>query len=355
MATIMDFCRLAQPIHVPFLRECEKQFMTEFDYRLEAENLKLVSSNLNRSKYRNRIVVPMPFEKYCRKKILVMDYIKGDTLYNAVLKQLNRLATEAGMTVEEFQDQAREEAANASSPFAEGQNRWGSKNQIYMYQIFVRCGDYVSNFVKVLNNYTIGAVFGMKMDYKWSELPINVPAILEDLWLVHGHELFVDGAFNGDPHPGNILLLENGSLGLIDYGQVKKLDSSMRLKIANMIIALEKGNKEEVARVMSEEHGLKTKNMDPYVLYKLAEISWNRDDKEVTEGKNIQLYLEYLGKRDPVIENNDELIMASRMCVMLRAMSIALKCPIEPAKIWLPIAKDYVKQYGDTKVRITNL
>ena len=32
-----------------------------------------------------------------------MDYI-GDTLYNAVLKQLNRLATEAGMTVEKFQD-----------------------------------------------------------------------------------------------------------------------------------------------------------------------------------------------------------------------------------------------------------
>ena len=81
MATIMDFCRLAQPIHVPFLRECEKQFMTEFDYRLEAENLKLVSSNLNRSKYRNRIVVPMPFEKYCRnilfyKKLMKPSYLE---------------------------------------------------------------------------------------------------------------------------------------------------------------------------------------------------------------------------------------------------------------------------------------
>lgn len=37
---------------------------------------------------------------------------------------------------------------------------------------------------------------------------------------VHGHQIFVDGAFNGDPHPGNILLTPDGKLGLIDYGQV---------------------------------------------------------------------------------------------------------------------------------------
>ena len=38
---------------------------------------------------------------------------------------------------------------------------------------------------------------------------------------VHGHEIFVDGAFNGDPHPGNFLLVQPGNkIGLIDYGQV---------------------------------------------------------------------------------------------------------------------------------------
>jgi aarF domain-containing kinase len=32
------------------------------------------------------------------------------------------------------------------------------------------------------------------------------------------------GAFNGDPHPGNILLLKDGRLGLIDYGQVRYMN-----------------------------------------------------------------------------------------------------------------------------------
>jgi predicted unusual protein kinase regulating ubiquinone biosynthesis (AarF/ABC1/UbiB family) len=40
--------------------------------------------------------------------------------------------------------------------------------------------------------------------------------------LTMGHEVLVDGCFNADPHPGNILYLaKTEQLGLIDYGQVK--------------------------------------------------------------------------------------------------------------------------------------
>ena len=37
---------------------------------------------------------------------------------------------------------------------------------------------------------------------------------------VTAHTIFRDKFFNGDPHPGNILLLNDGKLGLIDFGQV---------------------------------------------------------------------------------------------------------------------------------------
>jgi hypothetical protein len=29
-------------------------------------------------------------------------------------------------------------------------------------------------------------------------------------------QIFIDGAFNGDPHPGNILLLDDGRIGLLE-------------------------------------------------------------------------------------------------------------------------------------------
>ena len=44
--TIKMFCEIAQPVHVPPLIEVEKQFMTEFDYRREAEQLDKVRNNM---------------------------------------------------------------------------------------------------------------------------------------------------------------------------------------------------------------------------------------------------------------------------------------------------------------------
>jgi ubiquinone biosynthesis protein len=38
-------------------------------------------------------------------------------------------------------------------------------------------------------------------------------------------QIVVDGVFHADPHPGNILLLDDGRLGLIDFGSVGRLDS----------------------------------------------------------------------------------------------------------------------------------
>ena len=54
-----------------------------------------------------------------------------------------------------------------------------------------------------------------------------------------GYEVLVDGCFNADPHPGNILYLaKTEQLGLIDYGQVKRLTELERLNCAKVRHAL---------------------------------------------------------------------------------------------------------------------
>lgn len=47
--TMKDFCALAQPEHLVMLKEVEKQFLTEFDFREEANNLELVRTNMRRA------------------------------------------------------------------------------------------------------------------------------------------------------------------------------------------------------------------------------------------------------------------------------------------------------------------
>lgn len=44
--------------------------------------------------------------------------------------------------------------------------------------------------------------------------------------------------FHGDPHPGNVLLLEDGRLGLIDLGISSRLDSFERAAVFQMLLAL---------------------------------------------------------------------------------------------------------------------
>ena len=88
----------------------------------------------------------------------------------------------------------------------------------------------------------------------------------------------------GDPHPGNILLLDSGQLGLIDYGQVKELSIEQRRSLSKFIIALYHRDKDTVVEMM-RQLGHRTKYGDPEVQWELALVAFDRDDGEVMGGR----------------------------------------------------------------------
>lgn len=53
-------------------------------------------------------------------------------------------------------------------------------------------------------------------------------------------QIVIDGVFHADPHPGNILLLTDGRLGLIDFGSVGQLDSELRAALQRLLLALDR-------------------------------------------------------------------------------------------------------------------
>jgi ubiquinone biosynthesis protein len=50
--------------------------------------------------------------------------------------------------------------------------------------------------------------------------------------------VYSDGLFHGDLHAGNVLLLKNSQIGLIDFGIVGRLNRKTQAAIANMFLAL---------------------------------------------------------------------------------------------------------------------
>ena len=46
------------------------------------------------------------------------------------------------------------------------------------------------------------------------------------------------GFFHADPHPGNVFVLADGTLGLIDFGAVGRLDPIQQAAIVDILVAL---------------------------------------------------------------------------------------------------------------------
>lgn len=63
--------------------------------------------------------------------------------------------------------------------------------------------------------------------------------LLRSLTDVFGRCILETGFFHADPHPGNIFVLDDGRIGLIDFGQVKQIGGRARETLSKVMIALD--------------------------------------------------------------------------------------------------------------------
>ena len=107
--TIITFCSLAMPQHVPPMEEIQKQFLTEFDYTLEAANLAEVRENVLGSRDRagqlwdDRVYIPRAAMPLCTKGVLVMERLPGVPMVTGLKKQFNAIAESRGQTLAELE------------------------------------------------------------------------------------------------------------------------------------------------------------------------------------------------------------------------------------------------------------
>ena len=400
--TCIMFCKVAQPVHVPALEEIEKQFMTEFDYRKEvseqaselhpllkltypirfarfarpslkcaslrsakAVQLETVRNNLIKSglggKKNGICVVPRPYSELCSKNVLVMEELVGEKLVDGLKKDFERYAKSLGKSVAETISDEEEKAEQNED--CERERGPDAKT--------------MAANLSLLNTKRIAKNVFKACTFRWNKfegrdtLPLNHAQLVDQLIHIHGHEVLIDGYFNGDPHPGNVLLV-GGKLGLIDYGQVKRISNEDRILLARMVIALCEDDKEEVVRLIRAV-GYKTKKMNDDLHYIYAKICLDADNKTLTNGLHIQKFMEYLEGEDPIVELvsgaewsgashiltqrcNDamitrsaqprEFVMVSRVSLMLRGLGHALKQPRSIAQCWRPFAERVLREEG---------
>lgn len=335
------FCKYLMPQNTAYFAEIKRQFVTEFDARGEAENLRLVHDNLHRAGWDKLVEVPEPL--YSSKDVLVMTYLSGPKLVDGVRAQYRKLAESQGRTLEELE---AEQKAKIESGELERKDIETSASETRRMAALIWLRDCLWNSLIFVGNWTIQPLFSAKQwKYVRSEVPINLGAILGTLLRVHGHEIFLDGAFNSDPHPGNILLMPDGRLGLIDYGQVKNMAVEDRIRYAKLILALNRNDKREVVR-LAKESGFRTLKMDEDVIYRTCAFWHCRDSEDILQGMNVSEFIEYMEKRDPVKKVNDEFVMAGRVSVLLRGTANAFGMKLRVSDYWRDDAKKFLKSQG---------
>ena len=64
-------------------------------------------------------------------------------------------------------------------------------------------------------------------------------------------QIFEDGFFHADPHPGNLLINDN-KIAYIDFGMMGNLNSSLRKSFNNFLLGIISGNVDEMAKAILE-------------------------------------------------------------------------------------------------------
>src|SRR5665648_1117078 len=75
-------------------------------------------------------------------------------------------------------------------------------------------------------------------------------AIAEHLVQSVFQQVLIEGFFHADPHPGNIFLLSEGVISLIDFGMVGRLTADMKQNLASMVIAMMRQNTESMLKAV---------------------------------------------------------------------------------------------------------
>src|SRR5436305_8602708 len=82
-----------------------------------------------------------------------------------------------------------------------------------------------------------------------ARIDVDGRVLAEDLCRAYLDQILVDGFFHADPHPGNLLITDDGRLALLDLGMVARIDPALQEQLLKLLLAVSSGQGQEAAQV----------------------------------------------------------------------------------------------------------
>ena len=88
---------------------------------------------------------------------------------------------------------------------------------------------------------------GRKVDEHHGLSADRAAELARQLFKGYVHQVTVEGVYHADPHRGNVLLLEDGRLALVDFGLLGRLDDDTRRNLSLLLLAVAQNRADDVA------------------------------------------------------------------------------------------------------------
>ena len=375
--------------------EFSRQFLAELDYKMERQNLQEVyESSLDKdAPYIKRgVEIPKVFPELCTSQVITMSYLPGPKFEEEARKQLESLGINTSRGVrsiireetknEEESDFPSRRSSNKSlvGSFSSSSSSSSSKTS-WMMKFAENMGTFVGvdNILslirlarKALLWSTAAAVRGIQIASNTSTMIVS-PAWLEwaknhenaasqadmlewtndaidALFDIHGYQIFNQGLFNADAHPGNILIIQNDDddnnnnsnnnkkkkrntnrkLGLIDYGQCKRLNLDERRRVAKLIVSVADDESDEQIASNFRDLGIITKNDSTRFLSSFARLMFGKFRNEYLKRD----WHKSLHEEDQVVYFPNELSMVYRASLLLRGLAMSFQINVSVGEKW---------------------
>ncbi len=189
-------------------------------------------------------------------------------------------------------------------------------------------------------------------------LPLNTRKKLARSLL---HELLVQvfemGLFHGDPHAGNLILLEDGSLGLFDWGLAGELKERDRHHIANVLKAVITMDMERLVEALYElgqdsGAGASKKDVEKEVKKIAIKLKHAKEKaKKVSLTEMIEMCLKGAGKLQ--IELPEGLLLMSKSLITIEGLAKGIDPQVPLKRIASPVLLKAAKPGFQDFVQIT--
>ncbi len=178
--------------------------------------------------------------------------------------------------------------------------------------------------------------------------------IAQNLVISYFEQVYGHGFFHADMHPGNLFLMKNGDIAVVDFGIMGKIDKKTRLAIAEILIGFLNKDYRKVAKLHIDA-GLvpSTTNLDELALSirKIGESIVGNSIKEVSIAKLLENLI--IMTRSYNMKTSPELLLLQKTILLVEGVGVMLD---ENLNIW-DLARPWVKDWAkknigfDAKIR----